>query len=36
MEGALHGDIEKYNGEIVSSDGENTIVGRTFRENEEK
>ena len=25
-----------YGGEIVSSDGENTIVGRTFRENEEK
>ena len=36
LEGALHGVIEEYGGEIVSSDGENTIVGRTFRENEEK
>ena len=36
LEGALHGVIEEYGGEIVSLDGENTIVGRTFRENEEK
>ena len=36
LEGALHGVIEEYGGEIVSLDGENTTVGRTFRENEEK
>ena len=36
LEGALHGVIEGYGGEIVSLDGENTTVGRTFRENEEK
>lgn len=36
LEGALHGVIEEYGGEVISLDGENTIVGRTFRENEEK
>lgn len=36
LEGVLHGVIEEYGGEVISLDGENTIVGRTFRENEEK
>lgn len=36
LEGVLHDVIEEYGGEVIPLDGENTIVGRTFRENEEK
>lgn len=36
LEKELNGVIEEYGGEVIPLDGENVIVGRTFRENEEK
>lgn len=36
LEKSLCGVIEEYGGEVSVSDGENTIVGSMFRENEEE
>lgn len=36
LEQSLRSVIEEYGGEVSASDGENAIVGSTFRENEEK